>query len=104
MKNAKLKLGLIAVTSLGMMLGGASASAAPEKRCTAGGQKVECPTVTEEEAKKASAAFLKEGDDMEQVKAAALWYRTVRLLDGCRQALQLRRQDLQNGQRLRRSC
>ena len=63
MKNAKLKIGLIAVTSLGMMWGSAFAA---EKRCTAGGQKVECPTVTEEEAKKASAAFLKEGDDMEK--------------------------------------
>lgn len=65
MKNAKLKIGLIAIASLGMMWGGASAFAA-EKRCTAGGQKVECPTVTEAEAKAASAAFLKEGDDMEK--------------------------------------
>jgi len=65
MKNAKLKIGLIAITSLGMMWGSASAFAA-EKRCTAGGQKVECPTVTEAEAKAASAAFLKEGDDMEK--------------------------------------
>lgn len=64
MKNAKLKIGLIAVASLGVMWGGAAVAA--EKRCTAGGQKVECPTVTEEEAKKASAAFLKEGDDMEK--------------------------------------
>lgn len=73
MKNAKLKIGLIAVTSLGMMLVGASASAAPEKRCTAGGQKVECPTVTEEEAKKASAAFLKEGADMEEGKGGSTY-------------------------------
>src|SRR3990172_1802966 len=65
MKNAKLKIGLIAMTSLGMMWGGASAFAAAEKRCTAGGQKVECATVTEAEAKAASAAFLKEGADME---------------------------------------
>ncbi len=65
MKNAKLKIGLIAITSLGMIWGSASAFAA-EKRCTAGGQKVECPTVTEAEAKAASAAFLKEGDDMEK--------------------------------------
>ena len=63
MKNAKLKIGLIAVASLGMMWGSAFAA---EKRCTAGGQKVECPTVTEAEAKAASAAFLKEGDDMEK--------------------------------------
>ena len=72
MKNAKLKIGLIAVASLGMMWGGASAFAA-EKRCTAGGQKVECPTVTEEEAKKASAAFLKEGDDMEKGKGGSTY-------------------------------
>ncbi|MFA7238561.1 MAG: cytochrome c [Sulfuricellaceae bacterium] len=73
MKNAKLKIGLIAVTSLGMMWGSASSFAAPEKRCTAGGQKVECPTVTEDEAKKASAAFLKEGDDMEQGKGGSTY-------------------------------
>ena len=65
MKNAKLKIGLIAITSLGMLWGSASAVAA-EKRCTAGGQKVECPTITEAEAKAAAAAFLKEGDDMEK--------------------------------------
>lgn len=73
MKNAKLKIGLIAMTSLGMMWGGASAFAAAEKRCTAGGQKVECPTVTEAEAKAASAAFLKEGDDMEQGKGGSTY-------------------------------
>ena len=72
MKNAKLKIGLIAITSLGMMWGSASAVAA-EKRCTAGGQKVECPTVTEAEAKAASAAFLKEGDDMEQGKGGSTY-------------------------------
>lgn len=65
MKNAKLKIGLVALASLGMLWGSASAVAA-EKRCTAGGQKVECPTVTEAEAAAASAAFLKEGDDMEK--------------------------------------
>lgn len=72
MKNAKFKIGLIAVASLGMMWGGASAFAA-EKRCTAGGQKVECPTITEEEAKKASAAFLKEGDDMEKGRGGSTY-------------------------------
>lgn len=71
MKNAKLKIGLIAVASLGVMWGGAAVAA--EKRCTAGGQKVECPTVSEEEAKKASAAFLKEGDDMEQGKGGSTY-------------------------------
>lgn len=72
MKNAKLKIGLIAVASLGMMWGSVSAVAA-EKRCTAGGQKVECPTVSEEEAKAASAAFLKEGDDMEKGKGGSTY-------------------------------
>ena len=72
MKNAKLKIGLIAVASLGMMWGSASAFAA-EKRCTAGGQKVECPTVTEAEAKAASAAFLKEGDDMEKGRGGSTY-------------------------------
>lgn len=64
MKNAKLKIGLIAMTSLGMMWGSATAFAA-EKRCTAGGQKVECPTVSAAEAEAASQAYLKEGYDME---------------------------------------
>jgi len=72
MKNAKLKIGLIAMTSLGMMWG-SSATFAAEKRCTAGGQKVECPTITEAEAKKASAAFLKEGDDMEAGKGGSTY-------------------------------
>ena len=71
MKNAKLKRGLIAITSLGMMCG--SAFAAAEKRCTAGGQKVECPTITEAQAKAASAAFLKEGEDMEQGKGGSTY-------------------------------
>lgn len=67
MKNAKLRIGLIVMTSLGVMWGSSSAFAAEkEKRCKAGGVKVECPTVTEAEAKAASAAFLKEGDDMEK--------------------------------------
>ena len=64
MENGKLKIGLIAITSLGMMWGSASASAAPEKRCTAGGQKVECPTITEAEAKAASDRFTKEAESM----------------------------------------
>ena len=72
MKNAKLKIGLIAMTSLGMMWGSASAFAA-EKRCTAGGQKVECPTVTEAEAKAASEAFLKEGNDMSEGKGGSTY-------------------------------
>ncbi|MBI5437930.1 MAG: cytochrome c [Nitrosomonadales bacterium] len=66
MKNAKLKIGLIAISSLGMVWGSSSAFAAEkELRCKAGGVKVECPTITEAEAKAASAAFLKEGNDME---------------------------------------
>lgn len=72
MKNAKLKIGLIAMTSLGMMWGSASTFAA-EKRCTAGGQKVECPTITAAEAEAASAAFLKEGDDMEQGRGGSTY-------------------------------
>lgn len=71
MKNAKLKLGLIAVTSLGMMWG--TSAIAAEKRCTAGGQKVECPTVTAAEAEAASAAFLKEGADMEAGKGGSTY-------------------------------
>ena len=70
MKNAKLKIGLIAIASLGMVCGSAFAA---EKRCTAGGHKVECPTVTEAEAKAASAAFMKEGADMEQGKGGSTY-------------------------------
>ena len=67
MKNAKLKMGLIAITSLGMMWGSSSVFAAEkELRCKAGGVKVECPTVSESEAKAAAASFLKEGNDMEK--------------------------------------
>lgn len=74
MKNAKLRIGLIAITSLGMVWGGSSAIAAEkELRCKAGGVKVECPTVTEAEAKAASAAFLKEGDDMEKGKGGSTY-------------------------------
>jgi len=72
MKNAKLKIGLIAMTSLGMMWGSASAFAA-EKRCTAGGQKVECPTVSAAEAKAASEAFLQEGAAMEEGKGGSTY-------------------------------
>lgn len=60
------------MTSLGMMWGSASTFAA-EKRCTAGGQKVECPTITAAEAEAASAAFLKEGDDMEQGRGGSTY-------------------------------
>lgn len=73
MKNDKLKVYLIAMASLGIMWTGSSAFAAVEKRCTAGGQKVECPTVSEAEAKKASDAFLKEGADMEEGKGGSTY-------------------------------
>lgn len=73
MKNDKLKVYLIAMASLGIMWTSSSAFAAVEKRCTAGGQKVECPTVTEAEAKAASAAFLKEGSDMEEGKGGSTY-------------------------------
>ena len=73
MKNAKLRIGLIAITSLGMMGWVSSSAFAAEKRCTAGGVKVECPTVTEKEADAASAAFLKEGEDMEQGRGGSTY-------------------------------
>lgn len=72
MKNAKLKIGLIAIASLGMMWGSVSASAA-EKRCTAGGQKVECPTVSDAEAKAAEKAFEKEANDMGEGKGGSTY-------------------------------
>lgn len=72
MKNAKFRIGLIAIASLGMVWGSSSVFAA-EKRCTAGGQKVECPTVSEAEAKKASDAFLKEANDMGEGKGGSTY-------------------------------
>ncbi len=72
MKNAKLRIGLIVMTSLGVMWGSSSAFAA-EKRCKAGGVKVECPTVTDAEAKAASDAFGKEADDMSAGKGGSTY-------------------------------
>jgi len=63
MKNAKLKICLIAMSGLGFMWGSSSALAV-EKRCTAGGVKVVCPTITEAEAKAAAESFDKEANDM----------------------------------------
>ncbi len=74
MKNAKLRIGLIAMTSLGMIWGSSSAFAAEkEKRCKAGGVKVECPTVTDAVAKAASDAFGKEADDMSAGKGGSTY-------------------------------
>ena len=62
MKKENLKVYLVALASLGIMWASSSAIAA-EKRCTAGGVKVECPTVSEADAEKAAKSFEKEADD-----------------------------------------
>ncbi|MCR4298483.1 MAG: cytochrome c [Gallionella sp.] len=72
MKNAKLRIGLIAMASLGMMWG-SSATFAAELRCIAGGQKVECPTITEAEAKAADKAFEKEASDFAAGKGGSTY-------------------------------
>ncbi len=63
MRNNQLKICLVAMTSLGLMWGGSAAFAA-EKRCTAGGVKVECPTQTDAEVAAAAKAYEKEANDM----------------------------------------
>ncbi len=72
MKNAKLKICLIAISGLGFIWGSSSALAA-EKRCTAGGVKVECPTLTEAEAAAAAKGFEKEAADFSAGKGGSTY-------------------------------
>ncbi len=52
---------------------GSSSAFAAEKRCTAGGVKVECPTLTEEEAKAAAKGFEKEAADFSEGKGGSTY-------------------------------
>lgn len=73
MKNDKLRVCLIAVAGIGFMWTSSSAFAAGEKRCTAGGQKVECPTISAADAKKAAESFGKEAEAMEEGKGGSTY-------------------------------
>lgn len=73
MENGKLKTCLIAITGLGMMWASSSAVAAVEKRCKAGGVKVECPTQSDAEVKKAAEAYGKEAEDFSEGKGGSTY-------------------------------
>ena len=73
MRNDKLRIGLIAMTSLGVVMWGSSPAFAAEKRCTAGGVKVECPTQTDEEVKKAAQNYAKEAADFAEGKGGSAY-------------------------------
>jgi mono/diheme cytochrome c family protein len=62
MNNEKLKISIVALLGIGMMCAGSTAFAA-EKRCKAGGVKVECPTQSDADLKKAQDAYVKEAAD-----------------------------------------
>jgi len=73
MKNNKLKICLVTMAGLGVVMWSSSSAVAAEKRCTAGGVKVECPTQSDAELKKASDAFEKEADDMAKGKSGSTY-------------------------------
>ena len=75
MKRMSLQESLVLALSLGVALTGASSvlAAEKEKRCTAGGVKVECPTKSDAEVKKAADAFGKEATDHEQGKGGSTY-------------------------------
>jgi mono/diheme cytochrome c family protein len=74
MANGKLKACLMAVTGLSIVGTSLSALAAePEKRCTAGGVKVVCPTQSDADVKKAADAYGKEASDYERGKGGSTY-------------------------------
>jgi mono/diheme cytochrome c family protein len=73
MKNSKLNICLVAMASLGVIVWMTTPAVAAEKRCKAGGVKVECPTQSEEALKKAAAAFEKEANDFAEGKAGSTY-------------------------------
>jgi mono/diheme cytochrome c family protein len=73
MKNNKLKICLAAMAGLGVVMWASSSAVAAEKRCKAGGVKVECPTQSEEALKKAADAYEKEADDMAKGKSGSTY-------------------------------
>lgn len=73
MKNNKLKICLVTMAGLGLVAWTGSAAVAGEKRCTAGGVKVECPTQSDEALKKAAADYEKEASDMAKGKSGSTY-------------------------------
>ncbi|HWQ70614.1 MAG TPA: cytochrome c [Patescibacteria group bacterium] len=75
MNSDQLKTSLVAVASLGIMLSAGSTvlAAEKEKRCTAGGVKVECPTQSDAAVKKAAEAYGKEASDYERGKGGSTY-------------------------------
>jgi mono/diheme cytochrome c family protein len=73
MKNNKLKIFFAAIAGMSVvMLAGTSAIAA-EKRCTAGGVKVECPTQSDAALKKAADSYEQEANDMAEGKSGSTY-------------------------------
>ena len=72
MNISKLKICIVIMASWGIMLASSSAFSA-EKRCKAGGKKVECPTQSDAALKKAAAAYEKEAHDMAAGKAGSTY-------------------------------
>ncbi|MDQ6982874.1 MAG: cytochrome c [Mariprofundus sp.] len=73
MKNNKLKLSVVAMTGFAVLMWAGTSSVAGEKRCTAGGVKVECPTQSDAALKKASDAYEKEANDMAKGKSGSTY-------------------------------
>jgi len=73
MKNNKLKLSLVAMTGFAVLMWAGTSSVAGEKRCTAGGVKVECPTQSDAALQKASDAYEKEANDMAKGKSGSTY-------------------------------
>ncbi|MDH4284445.1 MAG: cytochrome c [Gallionellaceae bacterium] len=73
MKNVKLKACLVAITGLGLIWATSPANAAVEKRCKAGGVKVECPTQSDDAVKKAAEAYGREAADMSEGKGGSTY-------------------------------
>lgn len=68
-----LKASLAVVAGLGLVLAVSSPAVAQEKRCTAGGVKVECPTQSDAAVKKAAESFGKEASDFEKGKGGSTY-------------------------------
>ena len=73
MKNNKLKICLAAMAGLGVAMMASTPAVAAAKRCTAGGVKVECPTQSDADLKKAADAYSKEAHDMAEGKSGSTY-------------------------------
>jgi len=61
------------MAGLGVVMWSATSAVAAEKRCTAGGVKVECPTQSDEALQKSADAYEKEADDMAKGKSGSTY-------------------------------